>query len=118
MRESVILRTAAVAVLSFGAFVGSQCLRAGQARAAGSGYKISGKIAVEGEGGWDYLLVDEASRRLYLSHATHVVVYDVDSRKVVGDIPDTPGVHGIALAPDLGRGFGCGQRKYNRHSQN
>src|SRR5262249_23327481 len=68
------------------------------------GYKVSGKIAVEGEGGWDYLLVDEASRRLYLSHATHVVVYDVDSRKVVGDIPDTPGVHGIALAPDLGRG--------------
>ena len=49
--------------------------------------------------------MDSAARRLYVSHATHVVVVDVDSGKVVGDIPDTPGVHGIAIAPELNRGF-------------
>jgi DNA-binding beta-propeller fold protein YncE len=75
------------------------------AAAAESGYKVSGKISVTGDGGWDYLVVDANARRLYLSHSTHVVVYDVDSHAVVGDIPDTPGVHGIALAPELGRGF-------------
>jgi len=72
---------------------------------AAGGYKVTGKIPVAGEGGWDYLLVDEGARRLYLSHSTHVVVFDVDSHEVVGDIPDTQGVHGIALAQDLGRGF-------------
>ena len=49
--------------------------------------------------------MDGAARRLYVSHATHVAVVDVDSGKVVGDIPDTPGVHGIAIAPELNRGF-------------
>ncbi len=58
-----------------------------------------------GEGGWDYLKIDPDSRRLYISRATRVIVIDADSGKLVGDIPDTPGVHGIALAPDLGRGF-------------
>ena len=58
-----------------------------------------------GEGGWDYLKADPESRRLFISRATHVIVMDMDSGKVVGDIPDTPGVHGIALANDLGRGF-------------
>src|SRR5262245_27873072 len=73
--------------------------------AAPSGYHIVGEIAIGGEGGWDYLTVDSAARRLYVSHATHVVVVDLDSNKVVGDIPDTPGVHGIAVAADLGKGF-------------
>src|SRR5437867_7446133 len=73
--------------------------------AAATGYPIIGAIAVGGEGGWDYLTVDSAARRLYVSHATHVVVVDLDANKVVGDIPDTPGVHGIAIAPELNRGF-------------
>jgi DNA-binding beta-propeller fold protein YncE len=73
--------------------------------AAATGYHITGEIAVGGEGGWDYLTVDSAARRLYVSHATHVVVIDIDANKVVGDIPDTPGVHGIAIAPELNRGF-------------
>jgi YVTN family beta-propeller protein len=72
---------------------------------ASSGYHVAKHIPIAGEGGWDYLIVDEDARRLYFSHATHTVVLDVDSQAVVGDIPDTPGVHGIALAPDLGRGF-------------
>jgi len=73
--------------------------------AAATGYHITGEIQIGGEGGWDYLTVDSAARRLYVSHGTHVAVVDLDTNKVVGDIPDTPGVHGIAIAPELGRGF-------------
>ncbi len=58
-----------------------------------------------GEGGWDYLAVDGAARRVYISRSTHVMVVDADGGRVVGDIPGTDGVHGIALAPDLGYGF-------------
>ena len=72
--------------------------------AAGS-YRFLHEIAVGGEGGWDYLTVDPAAHRLYVSHATHAVVIDTQSNKVVGDIPDTPGVHGVAIAVDLGKGF-------------
>ncbi|HUJ39390.1 MAG TPA: YncE family protein [Candidatus Acidoferrales bacterium] len=70
-----------------------------------SGYHLKQKFPIGGEGFWDYLTFDSATRRLFLSRGTHVVVLNVDSGKVVGDIPDTPGVHGIALALDLGRGF-------------
>jgi DNA-binding beta-propeller fold protein YncE len=73
--------------------------------AAPTGYHLVGEIKIGGEGGWDYLTVDGAARRLYVSHATHVAVVDLDSQKVVGDIPDTPGVHGIAIAPEFNRGF-------------
>lgn len=100
MRKVGIL---AIVSLSFFAFYA--WLHSGVSKAAAGGYKVAGTIPVAGEGGWDYLVVDEAARRLYLSHATHVVVFDVDSHAVVGDIPDTQGVHGIALAKDLGRGF-------------
>lgn len=58
-----------------------------------------------GDGGWDYLNVDSAARRVYLSRSTHVMVVDADGGRVIGDIPGTDGVHGIALAPDLGYGF-------------
>ncbi len=58
-----------------------------------------------GEGGWDYPTVDSAAHRLYLSRATHVAVIDTLTGKSVGDVPDTPGVHGIAIAADLHRGY-------------
>ncbi len=74
------------------------------APAAGS-YHLIKKIPIPGEGGWDYLTVDEGARRLYVSHSTQVEVLDVDSGAIVGKVPNTPGVHGIALAPDVGRGF-------------
>src|SRR5580658_9283386 len=77
---------------------------AGQA-ASSPGYKVTNTYKIGGEGGWDYLTADAAARRLYISRATHVIVLDLDSGKSVGDIADTPGVHGIALAPELGRGF-------------
>ena len=73
--------------------------------AAPTGWKIIKEIKIGGEGSWDYLTMDSAARRLYVSHNTHVVVVDPDAGKVVGDIPDTPGVHGIALVPALNRGF-------------
>jgi DNA-binding beta-propeller fold protein YncE len=70
-----------------------------------AGYSIVKKIAIPGQGSWDYLSVDEAARRLYVSHGTQVEVIDVDSGSIVGSIAKTPGVHGIAIAPELGRGF-------------
>jgi DNA-binding beta-propeller fold protein YncE len=65
----------------------------------------SGVIEIGGPGGWDYLAVDTLSHRLFVSHFTHVVIVDLVENKVVGDIPNTPGVHGIAFAPELNRGF-------------
>jgi DNA-binding beta-propeller fold protein YncE len=70
-----------------------------------SGYNVVKTIPIGGAGKWDYCVVDSAARRVYVSHGTHVVVLDADSGAIVGDIPDTLGVHGIALALDLGRGF-------------
>jgi DNA-binding beta-propeller fold protein YncE len=63
------------------------------------------KIAVGGDGGWDYLTVDPDARRLYVSRANRVVVLDLDKETVVGELADTPGVHGIAVVPELGKGF-------------
>jgi len=73
--------------------------------AADSGYHIIKRLKVGGAGGWDYLTVDGAARRLYISRSSHVMVMELDTGKVAGDIPDTPGVHGIAVAPELNRGF-------------
>ncbi len=75
------------------------------AMGADPGYHVIKTYKLGGDGGWDYLTLDSSARRLYISRATHVMVIDADSGKSVGDIPDTPGVHGIALAPELGRGF-------------
>src|SRR5262249_15749603 len=68
-------------------------------------YHLTKTISIPGDEGWDYVSVDSSARRVYVSHGSHVVVLDADSYKVVGDIPDTQGVHGIAIAGDLGRGF-------------
>jgi len=73
--------------------------------ATGPGYHVVTTYKLGGEGGWDYLITDADARRTYISRGTHVVVIDADTGKSVGDIADTPGVHGIALAPELGRGF-------------
>jgi DNA-binding beta-propeller fold protein YncE len=70
-----------------------------------SGYHLIKSVPVLGDEGWDYLAVDSDARRVYISHGSHVVVMNADTYAIEGDIPDTAGVHGIALAPDLGRGF-------------
>ena len=72
---------------------------------ADSGYSVMKKIPIAGQGSFDYLTVDVEGRRLYVSHGTQVEVLDVDSGAIVGKIENTLGVHGIAIAPELGRGF-------------
>jgi hypothetical protein len=69
-----------------------------------SGYKLTKKVVLGGDTGWDYLLADAATHRIFISHGNHTVVTDTDG-KVLGDIPNTAGVHGIALAPEFKRGF-------------
>src|SRR5215472_1097378 len=78
-----------------------------------SGYKVIKTVPLGGEGGWDYVYVDSDARRVYISRGTHTVVMDADKYTVIGDIPDTQGVHGIAIATDLGRGFTSNGRADN-----
>src|SRR5882724_4467379 len=78
---------------------------AAAALAAPPTYKMVGQIKVGGGVRWDYAFVDSANHRLYVSHGTHTEVIDTNSDKLVGTIPGTNGVHGIAIATDLGRGF-------------
>ncbi len=68
-------------------------------------YEKVHSIAVGGEGGWDFLEVDAANRKLYVARSTRVMVIDLETEKVAGEIADTPGVHGIAFVPELNRGF-------------
>lgn len=94
-------RTIAIVVLGV---VGSLAVHAAEP------YRLIKEMTIGGEGGWDYITVDPPAHRLYVSHATKVVVVDIDTGKVVGEIPDTAGVHGFAVAPDLGRGFSSNGR--------
>jgi len=73
--------------------------------AQGTNYKVVRRIPVAGEGGWDYLKVDPDAKRIYLSRGTHMTIVDETSGKVLGDIPDTKGIHGMAIAADLNKGF-------------
>lgn len=75
------------------------------AQAGPSGYRKAQEIVLGGEGGWDLLAFDSNARRLYISRSTQVVVVDPDAGKQVGIIADTPGVHAIAVAPELGTGY-------------
>ena len=72
---------------------------------AGPGYKVIKTWKLGGEGGWDYLNVDSDGHRLFIARSTRVMVVDTESGKLLGEVPDTPGVHGTALVPELGRGF-------------
>lgn len=82
----------------------------GRLHSAEAEYHLVKTIPVGGDGGWDYLAVDSAAHRLFVSHATKVVVIDTATDTVAGEITNTPGVHGIAVAAELGRGFvSCGR---------
>src|SRR6266404_7068637 len=72
---------------------------------SGTGYKVVGHYPIGGTGGFDYVAIDSAARRLYVSHATQVEVLDADSGKLIGTITDTPGVHGAAIASAFKHGF-------------
>jgi YVTN family beta-propeller protein len=105
MRKTITF-LASIGLLALAAVLFAETFSGAVGQAAGpSGYHVIKTVPVGGEGFWDYLTVDSEARRLYISHGTHVQVMDIDSYALVGDIPDTLGVHGIALAPELGRGF-------------
>ena len=93
------------------ALVCSLFLVAATVTAAENPYKVTGKYPVGGEGGFDYVTVDSAARRLYISHATQVEVLDADTGKRVGTIADTPGVHGVAIATPFHHGFSSNGRE-------
>jgi DNA-binding beta-propeller fold protein YncE len=99
----VVSRFLSVDLLAILATLGVAC---GAARSEASpGYHITHEVSLPGEEGWDLLAFEQGGHRLFVSHGTRVLVVDTDTFKVVGEIADTPGVHGIALAPDLGRGY-------------
>src|SRR5580700_11179843 len=75
------------------------------ALATAADYKVVKTWKLGGDGGWDCLTADSSGRRLFIARATRVMVIDTDSGKQVGEIPDTSGVHGIALDYEIGRGF-------------
>jgi YVTN family beta-propeller protein len=75
------------------------------ATASGADYKVVKTWKLGGDGGWDYLTADSAGHRLFIARATRVMVIDTESGKQVGEIPETTGVHGVALVPEIGRGF-------------
>lgn len=73
--------------------------------APGSGYHVVDRWKPGGEGGWDYLTIDAQAHRLYFGRSTRVQVLDTRDGRLIGELPDTPGIHGVALVSSLGRGF-------------
>src|SRR5712692_6703925 len=90
---------------TFSAFLAVMLSAVAIAASAAGGYHLLQKVSVPGDDGWDHPTVDTAGRRLYVSHGSHVVVMDVDSGNLAGKIDKTPGVHAIAIDPELRRGF-------------
>jgi len=81
------------------------CLSAALLFQGATNYKVMGRYPISGVGGFDYVTLDDSARRLYVSHGTQVDVLNADDGKVVGVIPETPGVHGIAIASAFKHGF-------------
>jgi len=78
--------------------------------AQSSEYKIINTFHLVGDGGWDYLSIDESSNRLFVSHGTQVQVVDLSSGKLIGSVPGLSGVHGIAIAAEINKAFiSCGR---------
>jgi signal transduction histidine kinase len=84
---------------------GLACFGVARGASKDPGYRLLKEIPIAGDTGWDYLSIDSDARRLYVTHGTHIVVVDLETDAVVGDIADTPGVHGFAIAHKLDRGF-------------
>src|SRR5215469_10079916 len=112
--ENQVMRSKALAVWVFlAAIVTFMALsndtwsrsRVGSAPVSPQRFHEVARYKLGGEGGWDYLTMDGESRRLYISRGTRVVVLNIDNGSVVGEIPNTNGVHGVALAIDVGKGF-------------
>jgi YVTN family beta-propeller protein len=93
--QSVLSITVIVCVIAF----------CGVASGEETSYELIKRVPIGGDGGWDCLIVDSAAKRCYISHASRVVVFDTEKEKVIGDINNTPGVHGIAIASGLNKGY-------------
>gem|GEM_PF-4034925 len=96
MKTIPCLRSCLLALLVFGF---STLVRAEES------YRFQKEIPIGGDGGWDYLTVEPTAHRLYVTHATKIVVIDTEKDAVVGEIAGTSGVHGFAAVPKLGHGF-------------
>jgi YVTN family beta-propeller protein len=101
MHQKLFVRLAAILV--FLGTTGTISLRAGEERSQSA--KLIRKLPLGGDGRWDYLLVDAAGKRLYIARTTRFMVVSTETGELVGEIPDTPGAHGVALAKELGVGF-------------
>lgn len=102
---NLVLRSSLCAALVGSAALASHVARPARARVEAPALRLLRKIPLAGTDGWDYLTLDSGSRRLYVSRSTHVSVVDVDRGAVVGDIPNTAGVHGVAIDAKSGHGF-------------
>src|SRR5215472_10895530 len=105
MRKRLTLLATACSLSALAIFGVGTFSRAAAPSPGASGYHVINTVPVPGDEGWDYVFVDSEARRVYISHGSHVVVMNADTYAIEGDIPDTPGVHGIAVAPEFGRGF-------------
>jgi hypothetical protein len=103
MTTKMFRSAACFGLVLLGSFLTANAVSAQQAGA--SGYHLANKVKLGGTGGWDYLEVDPATHRLFISRATHVIVVDPARGKIIGDIPNTQGVHGIALVDEINKGF-------------
>jgi len=92
MKRNTVLLLATALLLCLPAFAQKQ-------------YKLVNTVKLGGEGGWDYLTYEKGANRLFITRGTHVMVVDTGSLKNVSDIPDLSGIHGVALAPDMNKGF-------------
>ena len=104
MMKQSVMGVVAVGILVAGMFVSRHAVAAPQAAGA-SGYHLIKKVKLGGTGGWDYLTVEQATHRVFISRGTKVIVVDPESEKVLGEIPDMKRVHGIALAAEFNKGF-------------
>src|SRR6267143_137092 len=75
------------------------------AAASKTGYHVTNKYTIGGDAGWDYIVVDSDNRRLYVTHYQKIEVLNADTGKSIGQITQTPGVHGIALVKSQGKGY-------------
>jgi DNA-binding beta-propeller fold protein YncE len=99
------VHSGAACLLVLFTLLASNLLPAASQSTGNSGYHLVKKVKLGGAGGWDYLEVDPGTHRLFISRGTHVIVVDPEQGKIIGDIPDTKGVHGIAPADEFNKGY-------------
>ncbi len=103
MMKTMFRFAACIGLFFLGSLLTSETINAQQPGV--SGYNLANKVKLGGSGGWDYLEVDPATHRLFITRATHVIVVDPAQGKIIGDIPNTQGVHGIAIADEFNKGY-------------